>query len=322
MTDHRTTDQPVPDRAAIAAAHRAIEPYVRRTPVIGLSGADAADCGAPGGLWLKLELMQHAGSFKPRGAFARILANRPAPGGLVVAASGGNHGAAVAYAAKVLGLAAEIFVPELSTPPKRARIEAFGARLHVGGTTYAEALAASQAFAAGHGALEVHAYDMAETISGQGSFGREFESQAPALDTVLVAVGGGGFIAGIAAWYANAVKVVGVEPEGCPCLAAARQAGRPADAPVGGIAADSLGARRIGGLAFGIAQRFVADSLLVGDDAIRTAQKFLWERLRIAAEPGGATALAALLSGAYRPAPGERVGVPVCGGNLDLSMLG
>ena len=315
------TDQRMTDRAAIAAAHQRIAPYVRQTPVIGLSGADAAAFGAPGGLWLKLELVQHAGSFKPRGAFARILANRPAPGGMVVAASGGNHGAAVAYAASVLGLRAEIFVPELSTAPKRARIEGFGARLHVGGATYVEALAASQAFAATHGALEVHAYDMAETIAGQGSFGREFESQAPMLDTLLMAVGGGGFIAGAAAWYANAVQLVGVEPEGCPCLAAARQAGRPVDAAVGGIAADSLGARRIGALAFEIAQKYVAQSVLVPDAAIRAAQKFLWDRLRIAAEPGGATALAALLSGAYRPGPEERVGVPVCGGNLDLSVL-
>jgi threonine dehydratase len=309
------------DRAAIAAAHRSIAPHVRRTPVIGLSGADAALFGAPGGLWLKLELMQHAGSFKPRGAFARILANQPPRGGMVVAASGGNHGAAVAYAASVLGLTAEIFVPDLSTAPKRARIEGFGARLHVGGATYAEALAASETFAIAHGALQVHAYDMAETIAGQGSFGREFEAQAPDLDSVLVAVGGGGFIAGIAAWYANGVKVVGVEPEGCPCLAAARQAGRPVDAAVGGIAADSLGARRIGGLAFGIVQRFVAESVLVPDEAIRAAQKLLWDRLRVAAEPGGATALAALLCGAYRPAPEERVGVPVCGGNLDISVL-
>lgn len=309
------------DRAAISAAHRAIEPHLRRTPVLALSGQDAAAFGASGGLVLKLEMLQHAGSFKPRGAFARILASRPPPGAMVVAASGGNHGAAVAHAASVLGLSAEIFVPELSTAPKRARIEAFGARLHVRGATYAEALAASESFAAAHGALEVHAYDMAETIAGQGSFGREFEQQAPDLDTMLVAVGGGGFIAGIAAWYANGVRVVGVEPEGCPCLAAARQAGRPVDAPVGGIAADSLGARRIGGLAFDIAQRFVADSVLVTDGAIRAAQRLLWDRLRIAAEPGGATALAALLSGAYRARPDERIGVPVCGGNLDLSVL-
>lgn len=309
------------DRRMIAAAHRRIAPHVRATPVLELSGSDAAACGAPGGLWLKLELMQHAGSFKPRGAFNRILSHRPPPGGMVVAASGGNHGAAVAYAASVLGLSAEIFVPELSTLPKRARIESFGARLHVVGATYAEALAASQKFAAQHGALQVHAYDMAETIAGQGSFGLEFERAAPSLDSLLVAVGGGGFIAGIAAWYENSVRVVGVEPEGCPCLAAARQAGRPVEAAVGGIAADSLGARQIGALAFGIAQKCVADSVLVPDDAIRAAQRFLWDRLRIAAEPGGATALAALLSGAYRPAPDERVGVPVCGGNLDLSAL-
>lgn len=309
------------DRSTIAAAHRKIAGLVRTTPVLRLSGADAAAFGAPGGLCLKLELMQHAGSFKPRGAFARILANRPPAGGMVVAASGGNHGAAVAYAASVLGLSAEIFVPELASPAKQARIRGFGARLHVEGATYAEALAASEAFAARHGALQVHAYDMAETIAGQGTFAREFEAAAPELATVLVAVGGGGFIAGTAAWYANGVKVVGVEPEGCPCLAAARQAGRPVSAPVGGIAADSLGARQLGALAFPIAQKFVADSLLVADSAIRAAQVQLWDRLRIAAEPGGATALAALLSGAYRPRPDECIGVPVCGGNFDPAAL-
>ena len=310
------------DRPMIAAAARAIAPFVRVTPVLRLSGADAAAFGAPGGLCLKLELMQHAGSFKPRGAFARILAHRPPPGGMVVAASGGNHGAAVAYAASVLGLAAEIFVPELSTAAKRARIAAAGARLHVVGATYAEAFAASQDFAARHGALEVHAYDMAETIAGQGTCGAEFEAQAPGLDTLLVAVGGGGFIAGIAAWYAGAAKVVGVEPEACPAFFAARRAGRPVDAAVGGIAADSLGARRIGACAFAVAEKCVAASVLVADEAIRAAQRLLWERLRIAAEPGGATALAALLSGAYRPGAEERVGVPVCGGNLDLAALG
>lgn len=320
MTDADVTNASV-DRAAIAAAHRTIAPFIRNTPVLRLSGADAAAFGAPGGLALKLEVTQHAGSFKPRGAFARILANRPGDGGLVVAASGGNHGAAVAHAASTLGLRAEIFVPELSTPPKRARIQALGGSLHVVGATYAEALAASQAFAGQHSALQVHAYDMVETIAGQGSFGREFEAAAPDLGTVLVAVGGGGFIAGIAAWYANAVRVIGVEPEACPCLAAARQAGRPVDAAVGGIAADSLGARRIGTLAFGIAQRCVADSVLVPEEAIREAQLLLWQRLRIAAEPGGATALAALLCGAYRPSAEERVGVPVCGANLDLAAL-
>jgi threonine dehydratase len=309
------------DRAAITLSHRGILPHIRRTPVLHLSGEDAQAFGAPGGLALKLELFQHAGSFKPRGAFARIMACRPTAGDMVVAASGGNHGAAVAFAAGELGLRAEIFVPELATPAKRARIEGFGATLHVGGATFAEALAASEAFAARHGAIQVHAYDMIETIAGQGTFGREFEQQAPNLDTLLMAVGGGGFIAGSAAWFAGAVKLVGVEPEGCPCLAAARQAGRPVDAPVGGIAADSLGARRIGRLAFEIAQRFVAETVLVTDDSIRAAQRLLWDRLRIAAEPGGATALAALLSGAYRPASDERVGVPVCGGNLDPGVL-
>jgi threonine dehydratase len=310
------------DRAAITAAHRMIASHVRTTPLVRPPAADAAALGAPGGLVLKLELFQHAGSFKPRGAFARILGANLAPGGRVVAASGGNHGAAVAHAAAVLGLVADIFVPELSTAPKRARIAGFGATLHVAGATYAEALAASEAFAAQTGALQVHAYDMPETIAGQGTFAREFDAAAPDLDTLLVAVGGGGFIAGAAAWFGGAVRVVGVEPEGCPCLAAARQAGRPVDAPVGGVAADSLGARRIGALAWDICARHVADSVLVPDAAITAAQRLLWERFRIAAEPGGATALAALLSGAYRPRPDEVVGVPVCGGNLELGVLG
>jgi threonine dehydratase len=305
------------NRALIAAAARTIAPFIRTTPVLSLPLREAAALGAPGGLSLKLELLQHAGSFKPRGAFNRILSAAPAPGSAVVAASGGNHGAAVAFAATQLGLRAEIFVPELSSAPKRARIKSLGATLHVGGATYPEALAASEAFLAQHGGLSVHAYDMVETIAGQGTCGREFELQAPDLDSVLVASGGGGFIAGIAAWYAGAARIVSVEPEACPCLHAARAAGQPLDAAVGGLAADSLGARRLGSLAWPIVQAHVADSVLVPDAAIKEAQVLLWDRFRLMVEPGGATALAALLCGAYRPAADERVGVLVCGGNVD-----
>lgn len=305
------------DRARIAAAARTIAPFIRTTPVLELAPREAAALGAPGGLTLKLELLQHAGSFKPRGAFNRILAAEPAKGSAVVAASGGNHGAAVAYAAAQLGLRAEIFVPELSSAAKRARIESFGATLHVGGATYNEALAASEAFVAARGGLMVHAYDMVETIAGQGTCGLEFERQAPGLDTLLVATGGGGFIAGIAAWYAGSARVISVEPAGCPCLHAARQAGQPVDAAVGGLAADSLGARRLGGRAWEIVRDHVADAVLVPDSAIRDAQRLLWDRFRLMAEPGGATALAALLCGAWRPAASERLGVLVCGANVD-----
>jgi threonine dehydratase len=305
------------DRSRIAAAARTITPFIRTTPVMELSAREAASLGAPGGLTLKLELLQHAGSFKPRGAFNRILSAAPAAGSAVVAASGGNHGAAVAYAASQLGLRADIFVPDLSSAAKRSRIEGFGATLHVGGATYNEAQTAAEAFVAAQGGLMVHAYDMVETIAGQGTCGLEFERQAPSLDTVLVATGGGGFIAGIAAWYAGAARVVSVEPDSCPCLHAARAAGQPVDAAVGGVAADSLGARRLGWLAWEVVRHHVAEAVLVPDSAIKDAQRLLWDRFRVMAEPGGATALAALLCGAYRPAATERLGVLVCGANVD-----
>jgi len=298
-------------RTDIARAHERIAPFVRRTPVIEVEAGSLA--ASP--LILKLELLQHTGSFKPRGAFTNLL-SRQVPEAGVAAASGGNHGAAVAFAARALGVPARIFVPELASPVKTARIAAYGAELVVTGATYAEALDACQAHIAASGAMAVHAYDAPETVAGQGTVARELAAQA-GLDTLLVAVGGGGLIAGCAAWYAGAVKLVAVEPEGCPTLARARAEGRPVDVEVGGIAADSLGARRLGALPFGLAEAHVAESLLVADDAIRAAQRALWDRLRIVAEPGGATALAAVMSGAYAPGPGERVGVLVCGGNAD-----
>jgi threonine dehydratase len=267
-----------------------------------------------GQLVLKLELLQHSGSFKTRGAFANLLTHEvPAAG--VVAASGGNHGAAVSFAARTLGKPATIFVPVVTSQTKRERIAGYGARLVVTGDYYADALSASEQWAAENGALRVHAYDQPETLLGQGTVGLEFEEQDPHLDTLLVAVGGGGLIGGIAAWYGKRLRLIGVEPEAAPTLEHALRAGQPVDAPAGGIAADSLGARRVGELMFPLAKAFVERVVLVSDDAILEAQRRLWDVLRIAAEPGGAAAMAALVSGNYRPGRDERVGVVICGGN-------
>jgi threonine dehydratase len=233
----------------------------------------------------------------------------------VAAASGGNHGAAVAYAAMRLEHKATIFVPSVASPAKIARIKSYGADLIVGGERYVEALAASESFAERTGALKVHAYDQVETIVGQGTLGLEVESQAADLDTLVVAVGGGGLIGGIATWYQGRLKIVGVEPELAPTLHMALQAGQPVDAPAGGIAADSLAPKRVGNLMFPIAQAHVDHVALVEDSAIAEAQRVLWDKLRLATEPGGAAALAALLSGRYRPQRSERVGVILCGGN-------
>jgi threonine dehydratase len=307
------------DRAAIARAAGLIAPYIRRTPVIEVEGADF---GFPGNrLSLKLELLQHAGSFKTRGAFSNLL-TRSVPEAGVIAASGGNHGAAVAYAAGRLGKPATIFVPSVSSAAKVARIRGYGASLVVWGDRYADALAESERFAAQSGALPIHAYDQPETLMGTGTVGLEFEAQDPALDSLLVAVGGGGLIGGIAAWYEGRIRVIGVEPSAAPTLTRALEAGHPVDAEAGGIAADSLAPKRVGELMFPLAQRFVEQVVLVGDDAIRQAQERLWDVLRVATEPGGAAAFAALLSGRYRPRPGERVGVLVCGGNTTAVNFG
>jgi threonine dehydratase len=306
-------DSPSPiDRESIAAAERVIRPYVRRTPVMRV---DAGDLGLDGGpVVLKLEFLQHTGSFKPRGAFANML-SRKAPAAGVVAASGGNHGVAVAYAAQRLGVRAAIFVPRVAAPAKLERIRGYGAELVVGGAVYADALRASEEHVARTGALAVHAYDQPETMLGQGTIGLEIEEDAPEIDTLLVAVGGGGLIGGIAAWYAGGICIVAVEPETAPTLHAAFAAGQPADAPAGGIAADSLAPRRVGELMFPIARRFVERVVLVPDEAIREAQRLLWGALRVVAEPGGAAAMAALAFGHYRPAAGERVAVLLCGAN-------
>jgi threonine dehydratase len=300
-------------RSAISAAGARLAGHVRHTPEQMLAPGDRA-VGCP--VTLKLELLQHAGSFKPRGAFNRLLAAAlPAAG--VIAASGGNHGAAVAYAARALAATAEIFVPAPTPAAKVARIAGYGAKVVQVGATYAEALAASRVRRAETGALEVHAYDHPDVLAGQGTVGREFEQDAPGLTHLLVATGGGGLIGGIAAWYAGSIKLVSVEPEGCPALHDALHAGRPVAAPVGGLASDSLGAREVGELMFPLAQAFVSDAVLVQDAAIAAAQARLWEQFRLIAEPGGATALAALLSGRFVPPPGAAVGVLVCGGNTD-----
>jgi threonine dehydratase len=299
---------------AIAAAHEAIAPYIRRTPVITVDAADFGLEGAP--LTLKLELTQHAGSFKARGAFANLLL-REVPAVGVIAASGGNHGVAVAYAARRLGIPATIFVPTISSLAKIARIRELGAELAVTGERFADAYAASQEFQAKSGALPVHPFDQVETLLGQGTLGRELQEQDDGLDTVLIAVGGGGLIGGVAAWYDGGVKIIGVEPEGAPTLYDALAAGRPVGAPTGSVAADSLAPRQVGALMFPIAQRHVSGVTLVSDVDILAAQAALWKTLRVVAEPGGATALAAILSGKYRPRPDERVGVIVCGGNTD-----
>jgi len=318
QTQTETQTSPV-TRDRIAATERLIRPYIRRTPVVTVDAGDFGLHSAP--LAFKLEFLQHTGSFKPRGAFANLL-TRKAPAAGVAAASGGNHGAAVAYAAMRLEIKATIFVPEITSPAKLDRIRAYGAELVVGGARYADALAASEAFIERSGALAIHAYDQPETLLGQGSVGLELEADLPEIETLLVAVGGGGLIGGIAAWAENRLRLVAVEPEAAPTLHDALAAGRPVDAPAGGIAADSLAPRQVGSLMFPLAQRFVDRAVLVSDDAIRAAQAKLWDALRIAAEPGGAAALAALLSGRYVPAPGERVAVLLCGANTNAVDFG
>ena len=302
-----------PTRDDILAARDRIRPYVRRTPVLD---PGAGSFGVPAPLTLKLELLQHMGSFKPRGAFSKMLASEVPDAG-VIAASGGNFGLAVAYAARTLGHRAEIFVPATSPEAKIARVHEQGADVHVIDGYYDDASVAAHVRAAETGACWMHPFDQPEVVAGQGTIGVELAEQVPDADTVVVAVGGGGLIGGIAAWFANDVRVVAVEPASSRCLDAALEAGEPVDVPVGGIAADSLGARRVGGIAFAVARTHVDRVVLVEDDAIRDAQRAIWRELRMVAEPGGAAALAAVRSGAYVPAPGERVVVLLCGSNAD-----
>ncbi len=312
--------EPLPSEIASTAS--LLAPHVRCTPLLTLAADDLGLTSRP--LSLKLELLQHAGSFKVRGAFASLL-RRTVPAVGVAAASGGNHGAAVAYAAMRLGLRATVFVPSVAAPAKLARIREYRANLVMAGQQYADALEACEAFIARTGALSVHAYDSLDTLTGTGTLGVEIDRQfgsgleapSPGVDTLLVAVGGGGLIGGLAAWYRGRVRLVGVEPASAPTLAWARAAGTPVDAPAGGIAADSLAPRQVGQLMFPLAQQYVSDVVLVPDEAIRQTQALLWDRLRLVAEPGGAAALSALACGGYRPSGDERVGVIICGGNAD-----
>lgn len=301
-------------RERIQATERVIRPHIRRTPVLEVDGSEFGL--EPIKIVFKLELFQHAGSFKARGAFTNML-TREVPEAGVVAASGGNHGAAVAFAAMKLGKPATIFVPSVASQAKLDRIRGYGAELIIAGDRYAESLEASEAWTTQSGAMKIHAYEGDETLLGQGTLGLELEEQDPKLDSLLVAVGGGGLIGGVAAWYQDRLKVVAVEPTEAPTLNLALKAGRPVDSPAGGIAADSLAPRQVGQQMFPIAQSFIQSSLLVTDEEILDAQKRLWEATRIIAEPGGATAFAALLSGRYKPERGERVGVIVCGGNTE-----
>ena len=304
-------------RDDIHRAYAVIRPYLRRTPVVNV------ELGTPDeglAVTLKLEQLQCAGSFKARGAFTNLLF-RDVPAAGVVAASGGNHGAAVAYAAHRLGVPAKIFVPTVSNPAKIRRIAELGADLVVGGDRYADAYEAAQQWAAAEGALSVHAYDQRETIIGQGTLALELREQTDAIDTVLVPVGGGGLIAGIASYFAGTVRVIGVEPDGAPTLSHARAKGEPVDAPAGSIAADALAPKRIGDLVFPITQSYVDDVVLVDDDAIRHAQQTLWQQLRITAEPAAVVGIAALLTGTYKPRPGEHVTVVISGANMTPSQL-
>lgn len=303
-------------RKDVEAAWSLIRPHVRRTPALELP-AGALGFDAP--LALKLESLQVSGSFKGRGAFHKLLASKvPAAG--IIAASGGNHGAAAAYAARALGHKAEIFVPTIASPAKVARLKSYGAVVNQIGTVYAEARAASEKRAAETGALTVPAYEDEVVFAGAGSVALEFAEQAT-FDTLLVAVGGGGLIAGCAAAIGEGTRIVAVETEGTPTLHEALRAGRPVDVKISGIAADSLGASRIGVPNFEVAQKLVAQSVLVSDDAVRKAQRALWDELRLIAEPAGATGLAALMAGAYRPARGERVATLICGANTELGTI-
>ena len=310
-------------RDDIRSTYDTIRPFIRRTPVVQLDLADLDPAaGELPSVTLKLEQLQCAGSFKARGAFANLLLRNVPPAG-VAAASGGNHGVAVAYAAQRRTIPARIFVPTVSAPAKMERIRQLGAELVVTGDRYADALAAAQAWVQSSGAMSVHAFDQRETLLGQGTLGLELAGQADQLDTVLVPVGGGGLIGGIAAWFGSdpRTRVIGVEPDGAPTLTRARAEGRPADAPAEGVAADALAPRRVGELVFPITQAHVEDVVLVDDAAILAAQRALWQAARIAAEPAASVGIAALLTGAYKPAPGERVAVVISGANMAPGQL-
>ena len=303
----------LPERAEIERAAERIAGHVRRTPILEVRGDDLGlASSAP--LWCKLESLQVAGSFKARGAFMNLL-TRPIPKEGVVAASGGNHGVAVAYAAMRLGIPATIFVPSVAAPKKLESIRSSGAQLHIVGDRYADALEASVEFANRTGALAIHAFDQRETVLGQATVGLELEQQVR-VETLIVPIGGAGLIGGIAAWYAGRVRIIGVEPEDAPTFTRALEAGEPVDAPAGGIAADALAPRRVGVLPFEIARRYVERVVLVTDDDMRHAQQALRRATNLVAEPAGAAALAALLAGRYARREDERVACLVSGGNV------
>lgn len=305
-------------RNDIAAAYTRIKHHVRHTPLLHVGqNAFGLDCSVT----FKLEFLQHAGSFKSRGAFNTLLAMNPNAAG-VAAASGGNHGAAVAFAARKLGIKARIFVPEISSAIKIATIRLHGAEVVIGGARYDDAQKACNAYSAATGALIVHPFDAPGTLAGQGTVALEWDADGVTPDSVLIACGGGGLIGGMAAWWHNKarngeIKVVGVEPEGSHCLYAALEGTGPVAVDVNSVAADSLGARTVGQMAYTIAKSAVDHVALVSDDAINAAQDLLWQDFRIASEAGGVAALAALLSGAYKPKKGEHVGVLLCGANVD-----
>lgn len=312
----------MPDRYQIESCQRRFQKgyshFIRQTPVWKLPGkALGVDCDQ---VWLKLEQLQTSGSFKARGMLNRLLSN-PIPSSGVIVASGGNAGIATAAAARELGVRCEVFVPEVSSPAKRARLAALGAEVVVTGAAYSEALQACLARQQQTGALLTHAYDQPEVVVGAGTLALEIEQQAGLPDAVLVSVGGGGLIAGIASWFEQRSRVVALEPELAPTLFRAREAGQPVDVRVGGIAADSLGAKRIGDLGWAATQAHVRDALLLSDDAIRAAQLWMWKELRLAVEPAAALPLAALHSGAYVPRPDEKVCLIICGANLDPASL-
>jgi threonine dehydratase len=303
---------------AVAQVESRIGRYLRQTPVVRL---DRTEFGLPvGPLTVKLEQLQHSGSFKARGAFANLLL-RDIPAAGVAAASGGNHGAAVAYAASVLGIPARIFVPEVSSPAKISRIRSYGVDLVVEGGTYSDSLAVSQRWIAQSGAMPVPAFNQPETVLGAGTLGLELRRQAPDVSTVLCSVGGGGLLSGLTVACADDVRVVGVEPEGAPAMTAALTAGQPVDAPTGSVAVDSLAPRQVGELTLALSQRAHA-VVVVSDEAILQAQQALWDKLRVVAEPGGCTSLAALLSGQYLPGPEENVAVVISGANTTAVSFG
>lgn len=296
-------------QAQIEAATKRIKGHIIATPVTKIS---AFGLGYP--IELKFEQMQHMGTFKARGAFNTLI-KRPVPEAGIVAASGGNHGAAVAYAASQLGHRARIFVPEIAGPSKIELIKRAGADLEVVKGAYADAFSAAQAYEDETGALQVHAYDGPGTVEGQGTLFKEWEEQGLEADTVFVAVGGGGLIGGGLAWLQGRRKVVAVESELTATLATALRDGPDAEVEVSGVTANALGARRIGRVCYDLARAQDIETLTLPDQAILDAQKALWQELRQFVEPAGATALAALTSGAYTPAPDERVAVLVCGAN-------